>query len=297
MLKYTINKFLDLRLEDGKTNIYVNNQLFMHCKYILLNISTENRESSIKINSIDEVVEKLDQSFEFSREMTVNVTPEVLFWAHCSNLQAWYENNYNSCLIHSNLAFPLLKELNKAGDLKARKVFKEEVAKRFESKNLSVIQFILKNNYLDYLTKEELEIVLECSRVNLGDIAIKQLKELMKSMNTNYQKIKKLLDTMLFIDLKYNENVVLWIFNELDENLRLEFAHLLILYLNYKEFIDYKIHYGKFFSYFEKILDHIHRNCPEINEMVKIIDSGFLSGAIPLDEKLSYGAVSYQSII
>ena len=129
MLKYTINKYLNLRFEDGDTNIYVNNQLFMHCKYILLNISTENRESSIKINSIDEAVEKLDQSLEFSGGMTVNITPEVLFWAHCSNLQAWYENNYNSCLIHCNLAFPLLKELNKAGDLKARKVFKEEVEK------------------------------------------------------------------------------------------------------------------------------------------------------------------------
>ena len=66
MLKYTINKYLNLRFEDGDTNIYVNNQLFMHCKYILLNISTEFRESPSKINSIDEAVEKLDQSFEFS---------------------------------------------------------------------------------------------------------------------------------------------------------------------------------------------------------------------------------------
>jgi hypothetical protein len=195
------------------------------------------------------------------------------------------------------LAFPLLKELNKAGDLEARKVFKEEVAKRFESKNLSVIQFILNNKYLDYLSKEELEVVMENARVNLGDIAIKQLKELMKSMIDNYQKIKKILDTLLFIDLKYNENMLLGIFTELDDTLRMNFARFLILHLNYKEFIDYKIPYGKFFTYFEKILDYIHENYPEIKELVRIIDSGFLSGAIPLDEKLSYGAVSYHGII
>ena len=158
---------------------------------------------------------------------------------------------------------------------------------------MRVIQFILNNKYLDYLTKEELDIVLEGARINLGDIAIKQLKELMKSMTNNYQKIKNLLDTLLFIDLKYNENIILRIFNELDENFSMEFAHLLILYLNYMEIIDYKIPYGKFFTYFENILDHINRNCPQINDIVKIIDSGFLSGAIPLDDKLSYGAVSY----
>ena len=88
MLKYTINKYLNLRFEDGDTNIYVNNQLFMHCKYILLNISTENTEISNNINSIDEAVEQFDQSIEFSREMKAKITPEVLFWAHCSNLFA-----------------------------------------------------------------------------------------------------------------------------------------------------------------------------------------------------------------
>ena len=101
----------------------------------------------------------------------------------------------------------------KWGDTLLKNPFDDEKGKRFESKNLSVIQFILNNNYLDYLTKEELEIILECARVSLGDIAIKQLKELLKSLIINYQEIKKILDTMLFIDLKYNENIVLWIFN------------------------------------------------------------------------------------
>jgi hypothetical protein len=290
MPKYTINKFLDLRFEDGKTNIYVNNQLFTHCKYILLNIDRDT-----KFNSIDDFVEKLDGSFEVPGVNKNNVIPEMLFWAHCSNLQAWYENNYNTCLIHSNLAFPLLKELTKAGDLRARRIFKEEVAKRLESKNLSVIQFLLYNEYLNYLNKEELEIVLEQTRINLSEIVINQLNVLMKSIGTNYRKIKELIDILLFIDLRYNENLLFCIFNKLNKNLRLDFARFLIMHLNYKEFRNYKIPYGKFFVYFEKFLDFIYENYPEIKDLLKIVNSGFLSGALPMDEKLSYGAVSYHS--
>jgi len=293
MLKYTINKFLDLRFEDGKTNIYVNNELIRHCKYILLNISSDNSEDLTDINSIDDAVERLDGSFEFSGDKKGKISPEMLFWAHCSNLQAWYENNYNTCLIHSNLAFPLLKELTKAGDLIARKIFKEEVAKRFESNNFSVIQFLLYNGYLNYLNKEELEIVIEQIKVNLSEIIINQLKKLMKSPITNYRQMKDLIDIMLFIDLKYNENLIFCIFNELNEIMRIQFARFLILHLNYKEFINYKIPYGKFFIYFEKFLDYIYENYPEIKNLLKIIDSGFLSGSLSLDEEFSYGAQSY----
>ncbi len=293
MLKYSINKFLDLRFEDGKTNIYVNNELIRHCKYILLNISSDNSEDLTDINSIDDAVERLDGSFEFSGDKRGKISPEMLFWAHCSNLQAWYENNYNTCLIHSNLAFPLLKELTKAGDLIARKIFKEEVAKRFESNNFSVIQFLLYNGYLNYLNKEEIEIVIEQIKVNLSEIIINQLKKLMKSPITNYRQMKDLIDILLFIDLKYNENLIFCIFNELNEIMRIQFARFLIFHLNYKEFNNYKIPYGKFFIYFEKFLDYFYENYPEIKDLLKIIDSGFLSGSLSLDEEFSYGAQSY----
>jgi len=293
MNKYTINKFLELRFEDGKTNIYVANKLFMHCKYILLNISASITEEIAEIDSIDDAVEMLSGIFEFKESQTYKIPPETLFWAHCSNLQAWYENGYNTFLIHSNLAFPLLKELIKVGDPIARKIFKEEVAKRFESKNLNVIQFMLYNGYLNDLNKEELEIVLEHIKNNLFDIVISQLKELMKSMFTHSRKIKNLVDLMLFIDLKYNENLILRILNQLTENMRINFARFLIFHLNYKEFIDYKIPYGKYFMYFENFLDLIYENFPEIKDIIKNIDSGFLNGAISLDEKYSYGSVSY----
>ena len=294
MLKFTINDFLDLRLEDGKTNIYVNNELFMHCKHILLTVPLDDIDN---FNSIDEVVEKLEKHYEFSREYTVEIAPETRFWVHCSNIQTWYENNYNTCLIHSNLAFPLLNKLKKAGDLLAGKLFKEEVAKRFESGNLNVIQFFLCNHYLDCLNKEELEILLEQSSSNLTKNVANQLKELLNSPFSNFRKIKELIDLVLFLDLKYSQNFILFTFNELSEKLRTRFARLLILHLNYKDSINYVIPYGKFFTYFEEILNYIYEKYPEINDLLKIIDSGFISGAVPLEEKFSYGAVSYHRII
>ncbi|KKM64410.1 hypothetical protein LCGC14_1501680 [marine sediment metagenome] len=143
MLKFIINDLLDLRLEDGKTNIYVNNQLFMHCKYILLNVPIDEMKNIARINSIDEAVDILDGQLEYSHGISNIIASETLFLAHCSNLQAWYEFNYTSCLIHNNLAFPLLKELSKAGDCQALIVLKEEIARRFKSGFLHILNIYL----------------------------------------------------------------------------------------------------------------------------------------------------------
>lgn len=70
----------------------------------------------------------------------MDITPEEEFWGHCSNLQAWVENNYDTRLLHSNIAFPLLKKLTEAGDPNTNKVFKEEIARRFESGFMPVIE-------------------------------------------------------------------------------------------------------------------------------------------------------------
>jgi len=72
------------------------------------------------------------------------------------NLQAWHENNYDTCLLHSNLAFPLLKKLSDVGDPVAKIVFKEEIIKRLRKGYDPITQYLLDNNYHAYLTREEL---------------------------------------------------------------------------------------------------------------------------------------------
>lgn len=160
MSNFPINDFITLRLEDGKTNIYVNNELFIQCKFLLLNIPADDIDIFNDIESIDEATEKLDKSME-GDSSDYFIPPETEFWAHCSNLQVWAENNYNTRLIHSNLAFPLLKKLTEVGDLIARKVFKEEISKRFFNGTTTVQKYLYEEGYLNYLSKDELFSVID----------------------------------------------------------------------------------------------------------------------------------------
>jgi len=111
--EFVINKYLSLKLEDSKTNIYVVGRLFRQCKLLFLNIPETKISIFDDIKSIDEVTEKIYNSMETRKEKPYNfkIPPEVEFWGHCSNLQVWYEHGYNTRLLHANLAFPLLKKL------------------------------------------------------------------------------------------------------------------------------------------------------------------------------------------
>ena len=85
-----------------------------------------------------------------------SISPEQEFWGHCSNLQMWYEHNYDTRIFRSNLAFPLLRELTEYGDPRAKKVFKEEIAKRIESGFLNVIFYLFNEGYLYAFNKNDI---------------------------------------------------------------------------------------------------------------------------------------------
>ncbi len=155
---FIINKFLTLKLEGKETHIYISGKSFRQCKFLLIEISKDDIGNFDEIKSIDAAAEKLDHSFEprnGGRLISSEVPPEEAFWGHCSNLQVWAENNYNSKFLHANLAFPLLRELTKMGDSQASRVFKEEIVKRYNSGIETVRQFLRMNGYLKYLSMEE----------------------------------------------------------------------------------------------------------------------------------------------
>ena len=87
------------------------------------------------------------------------IPPETEFWGHCSNLQVWFENNYDTRLLHSNLAFPLLKRLTEVGDNQAKNVFNEEIVKRLRSGVFNTFLFLFETEYISYLSKDEKELV------------------------------------------------------------------------------------------------------------------------------------------
>ena len=159
--KFKVNDHLILKLENNTTKIYVGGKLFQQCKFLLLNVPIDSIRNCDEINSIDEAAEKLDSSLEGRGSSKYYISPETEFWGHCSNLQAWYENDYDTRILHRNLAFPLLKALVKAGDRTAKAKFKEQVALRLESGYPSVVMFLVNKGYLNYLTEEEVDTILK----------------------------------------------------------------------------------------------------------------------------------------
>ncbi len=152
MKEFKVNDLLTLKLENNKTIIYVEGKKFRQCMYLLVNKKVDELEDLLTLDSVDEMVDYLDHSLEENYD---EISPEVEFWGHCSNFQVWYENDYDTRMIHSNLAFPMLKELSDTGDLIAKRVFKEEIAKRIESGNYQVITFLIEEGYINYFNRED----------------------------------------------------------------------------------------------------------------------------------------------
>ncbi len=153
--EYQINDYLVLKLENKTTTIYVDGKQFIQCKFLLLNISSDKVRDFDDIESIDEAAERLNHDLEYQNKIRIKIPPEIEFWAHCSNLQVWAEYDYNPRLLHSNLAYPLLKAITDAGDPIAKEKFKQETKLRFESLNFSTQQYLIENGYLNYFNKEE----------------------------------------------------------------------------------------------------------------------------------------------
>ena len=214
--EFIISEYVTLKLENGRSNIYVNGKLFNQCKRVVFNLAVNRLEELDEINSIDEVIKTYRRSFPVSR---IFVTPEQEFWGHCSNLQTWVEHNYDTRLLHSNLAFPLLNRLSQAGDPQAKKMFKEEVAKRLESGYLPVQLFLLNQGYLDFFTLDELQSLniphfMRLNRKNskrFNSNKQNRFKRLKRNndeflRNKKHEMEYKILNTLYFVSLFLNLN-------------------------------------------------------------------------------------------
>lgn len=167
--EFEINKYITLKLEEfqwGKeTIIYIDGKEFRQCKHLLLVLPAESIKLVDEINSIDQAAEYLSIEID-DAGMTPNpedfgLSQEEAFMGHCSNLQAWAENNYDTRLLHSNLSFPLLKELAIIRDSKAKKILKTEIAKRLLSGCKSTISYLVLEGFINLLDKQDIDIILE----------------------------------------------------------------------------------------------------------------------------------------
>lgn len=205
-----INQYITIKLKNGRTYIYVNGKRFIQCIQLVLNIPKEDIRIYDEVDSIDEAV-KLNKAYLYQHNIIgghfnarrknyrYKITAKEKFWGHCSNIQAWVEHGYDTRILMSNISFPLLRELVKAGDPVAREVIKEEIAMRLESGYPSVIQYLLNQGFVGYSNTSEFKTVdLEMLLENLKksrEIISEDPNELGK-IDATIEAIEKLLEKM-----------------------------------------------------------------------------------------------------
>jgi len=151
-----INDFIVLKLENRHTQIYINGERFIQCTKLVLNIPMGiDHEQLSEINSIDEAEDYLKEPKVHSMG-SYDITPEQEFWGHCSNLEAWVEHDYDTRILHSNIAFPMLKKLSEVGDKKALHAFREEIYLRLQEGPINTLLFLIKEGYHVFLDDEQL---------------------------------------------------------------------------------------------------------------------------------------------
>ncbi len=152
MKEFRLNKYVTLKLENNeKTMIYINNEPFKLCKSLIINLPNSSLD---EIESIDDAIEEVSKNYKLEN---YQIPPETEFWGHCSNLQVWIESEYDTRLLQSELAFPLLEKLCNIGDPIAKIKFKEEIVKRLESGSQNVINFLYEEGFIEeFLSEEEL---------------------------------------------------------------------------------------------------------------------------------------------
>ncbi len=155
--EFHVNDYITLRLENGDSNVFVQDKIIIQCKHLLLNQMQSENANHFEFKSTDEI----EELFVSSSESDELISIDTEFWGHCSNLQAWAENEYNTNLLDKSIAFPTLKRLTKVGDKVAKRVFKEEVRKRLKSNFLPVIIFLIHDAYHRIFSDEELRLIVD----------------------------------------------------------------------------------------------------------------------------------------
>lgn len=149
-VQFRVSPYIVLRLEGTKSVIYICDKKLLVCKDLLLEVSESNVGFYNSFNSVDEIIDSSAPG------LNLEISPEVEFWGHCSNIQAWVENNYDTKLLDKRIAFPILKELSESGVVRARSIFKEQLIERLKSGGYNILIFFLNQEYLKIFNEHEL---------------------------------------------------------------------------------------------------------------------------------------------
>jgi Leucine-rich repeat (LRR) protein len=216
--EFRVNEYISLKLEGRKTFIYIGGYKFTQCARLVLQIPRFQINKFDQIDSIEDaayVYKTLYENKVFEGNETVSITPEEEFWGHCSNVQVWVENGYDTRILHSNISFPMLAELREQGDPLANRIFKEEIVKRLNSGSPNGIAYLIEEGFVDCLTEEELSSIdwekifeafmILCKRFDKIDYSLPyifdeyvyEIKAFLELLSENYSGFTTFLDDAL----------------------------------------------------------------------------------------------------
>jgi tetratricopeptide (TPR) repeat protein len=152
--EYQVNDYISLKLFGSHSVIFVCDEYYASCYKVLLTIPVEKIEVYEDIDAIDEIIEQYNKDKPPKED--IDITPEEEFWGHCSNMQAWVDNEYDMRLIADNLGFGILKKMVEVCNQKALTRLKEEIIKRLRSSSSNVLTYLLREEFIAYLTAEDI---------------------------------------------------------------------------------------------------------------------------------------------
>lgn len=120
MQEFEVNDYLKVKLENGETNIYVKDQLFRQCKFLLLDIPVDKISSFEEIESIDEATERLDRTLEKIDDKLI--PSDVEFWGFLLNYQDSGGNLLKKIKRYCSVRKPLRDHRSRYRPKKIRKI-------------------------------------------------------------------------------------------------------------------------------------------------------------------------------
>jgi hypothetical protein len=126
--RFVVNEHLDIAWDamSERVRVLVDGKPLLHCSFLVVTVSATDGE----VSSIDDLAARWEARKLEGRSVRDIMSVEEEVQAHASNIQAWAEHGYDTRILHSNIAFPLLKALAKVGDGKAKRVLDAELEAR-----------------------------------------------------------------------------------------------------------------------------------------------------------------------
>lgn len=148
-----------------QVRIYVDDKPFLACSFLLVNLpKNEPGNEDITIEDLAEQpgARSLEgrEAIGFTDDEGNILTEDDVLWGHASALQGWVEHDYNTMCLHANLSFPLLRELVRCGDAKAKRVLAGDIRDRLANGHRGTMVNIL-DTCSDIMDAEDWGILID----------------------------------------------------------------------------------------------------------------------------------------